>query len=502
MDLLRSTIKVLFYDFAPEWIAESFKLDFLEQDKHFYDRMIECMKWREQKFTGSELDILQLWMRDELMNDDEVGMSINEESVYTSYERVFVPLSKCGEELLDLSAKTPQVKYRHLLRWRDLTLLIGEELLTLASLARHDVMTGIDRYLFPWSNVLPHNDLKLNGIFSQTLSDTHAHLNASTDVFDFNWTVAMNHPQILSLLREEKYKRRFTGHGPHQEYDTVSRHSDLKFSLLEWIEVAAALRMRILMLIIGIYQNDFQCPLLDFDDVGLLESLLDEFSGNYSFVSDHIVPTQNGVKFDYAIIDWNECGLRYPDNEDDIKSPFMILHGERSLIYNFFKFYFNGVEEVRRFAPQLYLYLVIKNKIRRELTQTNPLIGFGNFKKYQDLKFMFVDLLSNKDINLKKRYQEIATAYAIQSAVVSTSPNFFEARVMPNEVGKLRHFNYKKAIFGEGNTFDYGKEPLVSLVAHFSKATPPIDKPEGEIRYKKLRDNLEKSTKKLITSVS
>lgn len=190
----------------------------------------------------------------------------------------------------------------------------------------------------------------------------------------------------------------------------------------------------------------------------------------------------------------------FPDNDQVVKSPFMVLHGERSLLYRYFKYYFSGNECARRFAPQIYLYLLIKNKIRRELTHTNSLIGFGNFKTYQDLKFMFVNLLSKKDKNLKILYNDVALTYAIQSAILSTRPNFFEARVMPSEIEKLKHFNYRKSIFGAGDAFDIGKTSFLSLVAHYAKSASAPDKPEGEIRHKKLRDNLNTNTDRLIDS--
>lgn len=501
MDLQRSILKVLFYDFAPEWVAESLDVDINSANKHFFERTVESMKWREQKFTLSELTILQSWMDDELLNDNDIGM--DKISSYSAYERVFIPGSKLGGELLDISSSYPRVKYRHLLRWRDLTLMIGEDLMALAALARHDCLTGMERSSFTWSNVLPHNDLKLNGILAQTLSDTHAHLNASTDVFDFNWIVVMNHHYILSILREDKYKSRFTGSGPHQEYDTVSRNSDIKMSVLEWIEIAAVVRMRILFLIFNIKVNkNAELPSMDFKDILLLDKLRDEFTGNYSILKDHILTTHNGIKFDYAIIDWKEYGFSCPMDESAIKSPFMILHGERNLLYQYFRYYFGGNEVARRFAPYVYLYLIIKNKIRRELTQTNSLIGFGNFKVYQDLKFMFVDLLSKKDKKLRELYTDIALKYAIQAAVINTTPNYFEARVMPTEVDKIRRFNYQKSIFGNGKAFDADNTPYVSLVAHFSKSSQRPNKPEGEIRHKKLRQYLNAHTDKLILSFS
>lgn len=47
---------------------------------------------------------------------------------------------------------------------------------------------------FLWPMVLEHDNLRLNAILDEELSDTHSHINAATDVFEFNWLRLMNMP--------------------------------------------------------------------------------------------------------------------------------------------------------------------------------------------------------------------------------------------------------------------------------------------------------------------
>ena len=48
-------------------------------------------------------------------------------------------------------------------------------------------------------------------------------------------------------------------------------------------------------------------------------------------------------------------------------------------------------KQYEKYYNLFYTYLVIKETIRSELVQTNALIGFDNFAKYQDRKEHFIE---------------------------------------------------------------------------------------------------------------
>ena len=62
-----------------------------------------------------------------------------------------------------------------------------------------------------------------------------------------------------------------------------------------------------------------------------------------------------------------------------IPSPFMLYHGERYLLYQYYRDYWSHQEDSRRIGKYVYLYELVKNQLRRELTQVNDLPGLGNF---------------------------------------------------------------------------------------------------------------------------
>ena len=63
-------------------------------------------------------------------------------------------------------------------------------------------------------------------------------------------------------------------------------------------------------------------------------------------------------------------------------SPYLVHHGERNFLYQWFKSFFDNEHGARENADLMLLYLIIKCKVRREFVQTNNLRGFVNFQDY------------------------------------------------------------------------------------------------------------------------
>ncbi|MDE6811709.1 MAG: hypothetical protein K2J15_05095, partial [Muribaculaceae bacterium] len=418
---MRSTIKSLLYDFPQDILAEYLagedqrmlgEGEGPQDGRRFYDLIGELMAWREKGFSSTETGLLNDVLRGDWLADAECGMS--EDSSYHPYERLFLLLQKCGSELLDLTGKDPKVKFENLLRWRELTLLMGEDNLILPVVARHDVINRVGRDVFLWPNTLDHNEVKLNAILDETLSDTHFHLNAGCDVFEFNWLIAMNHPEVLDKIKED-----FMGSGKMRAYDRVNRYKGVNLKLKDWVKLAGILRV---MLMEAISEDD--ADILIGTDFGLLaegtlpgtgrsQALMDKYRGS-------ALRTSNGYIFDYAIRTTDTSCL----SQEDISNVYMVHYGERRLIYTFLKYYFSNHEKWRRAAPVVYLYLLIKNKMRRELIQNNDLRGFENFQIYQNFKDVFFHRKNSARKTGEKEEKrsegpdligEIAYRYSVQS---------------------------------------------------------------------------------------
>ena len=109
--------------------------------------------------------------------------------------RILLLMTEFSKHVLNLAGlHNPTVRFNELLRWRTLSLKVGEDILVLPLLARYDTLCRIKRKRFLWPMVLEHDNLRLNAILDEELSDTHSHINAATDVFEFNWLRLMNMP--------------------------------------------------------------------------------------------------------------------------------------------------------------------------------------------------------------------------------------------------------------------------------------------------------------------
>lgn len=493
MDLIRSTIKTLFYDYPPEAIA-SHILNTLSPAKEMYARTAEILKWRESTFTESETMILQDILRDEWLVDERVGFGLKDN--YHPYESVFLCLQKCGDILINSHLKEPKVYFDNLLRWRDLTLLVGEELLVIPTISYTDSFSELKRDML-WNPVLGHDNIKINEILKNSLSETHSHLYASADIFSFNWIVLMNNPMILNVFSTEKNdKSRHYLLQRRQEYDPVNPHTDLNLSLREWIAVAADLRRQIYQLV---YCSD-DSELSEKEIKFLLSHTKDPLTDIENINNDIAVLKENAIPipdtdfiFDYAI-------LKSDAEKFDLKSPFMIHAGERTLLYKYFTGYFSGNKSFKRFAPQVFLYLLIKSKLRRELIHTNRLPGLYNFKEYQDFKNVFV---SKTDKNVSELLKKMILKYAIQTSLGEKINNTLETRIMPDEAEKISFSDFNRAIYSNDLIISENQKNRVNFVVHFSKSQDPVKgRPDNQLRHKNLRDKLQNSMEAVFEAIT
>lgn len=464
MDLLRSTLKALFYDYPLDAVANYIKNGRSRESGDFFSRMKELLAWREKGFSTSEISLLKGILKDEWLCDADYSFAAGNH--YHPYERIPLILEKCGRELLNVSGINPRVQIRHLLRWRDLSLLIGEDSLILPLIAKEDLRKKKERTVFQWPNVLGHDDLQLNGILNETLSDTHFHLNAGCDVFEFNWLIVMNHPECLFKDIPDSMDE-----GEMRDYDPIKRHSDINLKLKEWIVIASYIRALLMNIVSDetfIIQEETLCNTFDSKRIQHIKDctlhLIEPF-GREAF------KTSNGIILDYAVHKGNIKGL----SNQEISNVYMAHHGERWLLYNFFRQYFGGNENIRRATPWLYLYLLVKNKLRREIIQTNDLRGFENFQIYQSLKQVFFTEAGDKRAMLETAYR-----YAIQSAMGESFKHNIEARITPDAIKLYQKLDFKQSLFGNIQVINDEMLDKVTLVCHF------IKKPEvnlsGEIR--------------------
>lgn len=452
MDFIRAAIKTCFYDYPRALVSKMIREG--QYDK-YCSPIVDLAKWSEPAFTLTEQRLLNNIIREKWMKKSLAGLVEGSEM-----SRVFLMLNHFSNEVLD-DAASPVVKFENLLRWHELSLYLGENLLTCAFLAEKDLLSGNKRKTFTWPDILPHNNDDLNKILDQGLSDVHAHLFATTDVFAENWVSLMNHVAFA-----DKNGQLIDFDRAHQDKDEDFWDENDPLTLHQWGIVAAAIRSQLAGFLFLGKPFDAKCISGMVSNASICISKVGDILGDISDLSDYALRMSNNAVLDYAINKKDVGGL----TKDDLVSPYMLHLGERRLLYCYFQRYYDKDCVAIDLAPFVYLYTLIKSKFRREFIQTNPLLGFENFKNYQD----------EKDLYAKPGKLSIAYRYAVQTAIGKEGKDNLEARVNSSSVNPLWHHNYKHTLFGDSDFFERDVTDNLRLVVHFLKTKEK----EGDKSYR------------------
>ena len=271
MDFIRAAIKACFYDYPRAFVAKMIKDG--EYDR-YCSRIVDITRWSEPAFTLTEQKLLNSIIQNKWMI-----RSLGDKVEESEMARVFLLLNHFSDDVLN-NSPDPTVRFDDLLRWHDISLYIGENLLTCAYLAEKDGCTGYERKHFTWPDILPHDNGDLNRILDKGLSDVHAHLNATTDVFAENWVALMNH---VAFTRKDKKTRESV----IVDFDRSYKEGDTNYwdeldplNLHQWGIVAAAIRVQLAAFI---YKGEvFDCERITsmVSDAGICVSKVGEIIGD------------------------------------------------------------------------------------------------------------------------------------------------------------------------------------------------------------------------------
>lgn len=363
---------------------------------------------------------------------------------------VFAALEELAVQILVMEEDEVVCKYSELLRFRDVTDYIEEDLLVCAYLAargRRYWETEKHNY-FGWDTIIKHNNVQLRGILQEGISENHFHLFGSAPAFQLAWLELMNHLPNTAMSR----KLRELGRKPRtsrNHYYVDYREEGYERAVLK----AALIRV---YLILYLLDEEF----LKDRDI-LSERRIKEILKNEEQIEDYRVEIQNMINFlksyfcilrgkeaiDYALYQV-ESGL------DNSPSGNIYFSGERWFMYQMLEKEIKGEISNDDYFQWFYAYLVIKNNLRNEMIQTNDIVGFENFRIYTKRKNLYSD--STK-----------MAASAVYSSLLTGNLRALEIRVNPKDKAddnaKLIQFYEKLFINREkGRTNIY-------YVFHFAK---------------------------------
>lgn len=424
MDNLRQVIKTLFCEANAEDILQhnrspepkkSFASDVSE------DWLIDVLDHNSKGYTRDEVRYLQHITNDHWLYAPRHGHEKNTPFLRKS---VFYTLLHFTDKILLEEDDEPICEFKQLLRWRELSYLMGEDIFTLAHLAYHDIICRRKRNYFSWRPVINNNNKRLREVLSRGISELHFHLWGSAFVNEINWVSLMNDV----TERSEQFAKLKSPKAPDTIYGFTG---NAPLPLHERCLKAAAMRVYLFQETKGIYkdQND--------SNNWLTELIYSKTRSEAAFYRMQLQSRINYLRYEFGykceedILDYAlPNNLTRRDEEKPHKAN-LILAGERKLIYDAFRKCYSDSDKTQKFTLDpdfetiLYAYLIIKNDFRKELVQINDRIGFANFAEYQDRKEYFL-----KEDSI---YDKIMGPTAILSTMHDQSVDYLEARIAPKK---------------------------------------------------------------------
>ena len=339
---------------------------------------------------------------------------------------IFNVLNYFNEQVLTLVSNVPTVKYEHLLRWHELSVRVGEDLLTTSYLALQDCLNGVERNDFCWDLSISQDNKVLNGLLNKPLCELHNHMKGSSCNFELNWLSLMNH--IDKRKKEfDDVLFQFT-----QAPDLLLRRNSHFNSMYACAVKAAVIRAILFSYLKGVTfelgenRDGIHDALLSKTDIELsyYASILQHESLDVFLIlfgMPYLADDGKIERVDYAIHSDTTCRGHY--YEEDFNYFNTIFSGERWLMYSVLKQIYAGIIPTG-YSTLFYAYILLKSRVRYELVQLNQGLGFENFNQYEKRKLQFVP-----DGSV---YDKLVAKFSVDSVTNNgNSDNYIETRIVP-----------------------------------------------------------------------
>lgn len=137
---------------------------------------------------------------------DQVEFQLHEEKEDEQWQSGLniYDLIKCFiKDILVKDKEEVVCRFEHLQSWRAVTNMVDSNIFVAAKYAEIDYKNGKTRNTFTWTNIIGHNNVRLNTILSKGISENHFHLHGSVYYFDLSWLGLMNQvnsPEFIQKL--------------------------------------------------------------------------------------------------------------------------------------------------------------------------------------------------------------------------------------------------------------------------------------------------------------
>lgn len=346
---------------------------------------------------------------------------------------VFAALETLSEQILTAEESKVVCQYRELLRFREITNYVEEDLLVCSYLVSRKGKYGESEQHthFGWDTTMGHNNVQLRGILQEGISENHFHLYGSAPIFQLTWLYYMNYVMdtggIAQLRRIDDNPQNSRNHyfvGYHEEgYErTVLKAAFIRILLFSYL-IGESIYKKIVEML------DDKIDMILQDKVRI-EDYRQEIQNAINLLKSYFYVMNGKGAIDYALYQVNE-GLR------EEKSGNLSFSGERWFMYKMLEAEMKMKIVNKDFFRWFYAYLVIKQNFRSEILQTNGKVGFENFSIYTKRKHLY-------------RYDDHLALTAVYSSLLADNLKSLEIRIKPEKTAEenANQINYVNRLLG------------------------------------------------------
>ncbi|WP_053405208.1 hypothetical protein [Persicobacter sp. CCB-QB2] len=416
MNSLRNIIKILFQKTKPEQLFYLYQSGNLRKLPLFEN-------YDQNHFNVLGNETIPYLSKDEVKCVEQLFRSKFKIKSEKEPTHVFDPLRYFAQEVLLKKEGSPVIKYEHLLRWRETTHLLGEDLVTTAFMAHVDLEQTRNRTDFSWRPIVPTDNVRLSNLLKKGVAENHFHLKGSAPHFELSWMAVMN--QLTGWKKHFKGDADWFFENSRQVVGlSTSMQGEGFASGADKVRKAGVIRIFLHRLLNASPNGDFSAKQVEWHQI--IQSDWNEhqylnFAQSEIDLEKYEAFRYAGSKLSYPCPDY---ALRQKP-EDCLMPQNFILTGERAFLYQIFKVIFEHDigHPVWQYLDLFYLYLLIKIEFRQEFIQVNEKIGFQNFADYQDRKGCFLPKGSTYEAAMY--YLAVNASFGNQRIVS------FEARIAP-----------------------------------------------------------------------
>lgn len=385
---------------------------------------------------------------------------------------VFAALEELAEQILTTEDNRTLCRYSELLRFREITNYVEEDLLVCAYLVsrKGKYRESEQHTYFGWDTTIGHNNDQLRGILREGISENHFHLYGSAPIFQLTWLYYMNHVMdeggIEQLKEIDERPRNSRNHYYVGYQEEGYERTVLKAALIRVFLFSYFMGSQWQKKISELFGNKIKDIL---SDKLQIENYRKEIQDAVDLLKAYYYLIKGKDSIDYAL-------YLVEGNGREEKSGNLAFSGERWFMYKMSEAEMQGDLSNKDYYQWFYAYLVIKQNLRNEILQTNGNVGFENFSIYTKRKTLY------------KNANQLALT-AVYSSLLSGNLRSLEVRITPGQTA-MENAEWIKYVDGLLGIEDEKKRNEINTkiyyVFHFTKKADSFLKEMKEARNKSL----------------